>query len=93
MVDLLECDDYEDFTKYTGGTFFSVVHPDDRDPMKKEFHRQLARTDNPEHIDFLSFRMVTKKAISSKWMMRPESSGILSMETFTMYTFTPDRTG
>lgn len=35
MVDLLECDDYEDFTKYTGGTFFSVVHPDDRDPMKK----------------------------------------------------------
>lgn len=61
MVDLLECDDYEDFTKYTGGTFFSVVHPDDRDPMKKEFHRQLARTDNPEHIDFLSFRMVTKK--------------------------------
>ena len=61
MVDLLECDDYEDFTKYTGGTFFSVVHPDDRDPMKKEFHRQLARTDNPEQIDFLSFRMVTKK--------------------------------
>lgn len=35
MVDLLECDDYEDFTKYTGGTFFSVVHSDDRDPMKK----------------------------------------------------------
>lgn len=61
MVDLLECDDYEDFTKYTSGTFFSVVHPDDRDPMKKEFHRQLARMDNPEHIDFLSFRMVTKK--------------------------------
>lgn len=61
MVDLLECDDYVDFTKYTGGTFFSVVHPDDRDPMKKEFHRQLARTDNPGQIDFLSFRMVTKK--------------------------------
>lgn len=61
MVDLLECDDYEDFTKYTGGTFFSVVHPDDRDPMKKEFHRQLARTDNPGQIDLLSFRMVTKK--------------------------------
>ena len=61
MVDLLECDDYEDFMKYTGGTFFSMVHPDDRDPMKKEFHRQLSRRDNPEHIDFLSFRMVTKK--------------------------------
>lgn len=61
MVNLLECDDYEDFTKYTGGTFFSMVHPDDRDPMKKEFHRQLSRRDNPEHIDFLSFRMVTKK--------------------------------
>lgn len=63
MVDLLECDDYEDFMKYTGGTFFSMVHPDDRDPMKKEFHRQLSRRDNPEHIDFLSFRMVTKKRL------------------------------
>lgn len=44
-----------------GGTFFSMVHPDDRVPMKKEFHRQLSRRDNPEYIDFLSFRMVTKK--------------------------------
>lgn len=92
-MDLLECDDYEDFTKYTGGTFFSVVHPDDRDPMKKEFHRQLARTDNLGQIDFLSFRMVTKKAISSKWMMRPESSGIPSTETFTMYTSITGKTG
>lgn len=61
MVDLLECDDYEDFMKYTGGSIFSVIHPDDRASMKKEFRRQLSKKDNPGHIDFLSFRMVTKK--------------------------------
>lgn len=61
MVDLLECDDYEDFMKYTGGNFLSVIHPGDAGPMQKEFHRQLERRDNPEKIDFLSFRMITKK--------------------------------
>lgn len=61
MVDLLECDDYEDFMKYTGGNFLSVIHPGDAGPMQKEFHRQLDEKDNVEHIDFLSFRMITKK--------------------------------
>lgn len=61
MVDILECDDYEDFMKYTGGNFLSVIHPGDAGSMKKEFHRQLERRDNPEKIDFLSFRMITKK--------------------------------
>jgi diguanylate cyclase (GGDEF)-like protein len=61
MVDLLECDDYEDFMKYTGGNFLSVIHPGDAGPMQKELHRQLERRDNPEKIDFLSFRMITKK--------------------------------
>lgn len=61
MVNLLECDDYEDFMKYTGGNFLSVIHPGDAGPMQKELHRQLERRDNPEKIDFLSFRMITKK--------------------------------
>lgn len=61
MVDLLECDDYEDFMKYTGGNILSVIYPGDAESMKKEFHRQLEEKDNAEHIDFLSFRMITKK--------------------------------
>lgn len=61
MVNLLECDDYEDFMKYTGGNFLSVIHPGDAGSMQKKLHRQLERRDNPEKIDFLSFRMITKK--------------------------------
>ncbi|WP_299143529.1 diguanylate cyclase [uncultured Dialister sp.] len=61
MVSLLECDDYEDFMKYTGGSIYNVIHPGDVEPMKREFQRQLSRKDNKEHIDFLTYRMVTKK--------------------------------
>lgn len=61
VVELLECDNYEDFMKYTGGSFFSVICAEDVAGMKKEFHRQLGRKDNPGQIDFLSFRMRTKK--------------------------------
>lgn len=61
MVDILECDDYEDFMKYTGGNLFSVIYPEDRTVMRKEFHRQLDQKDNDRQIDFLTFRMMTKK--------------------------------
>lgn len=61
MVSLLECDDYEDFIKYTGCSICRSIHPDDLEPMKKEFRRQLAAKYNKEHIDFLTYRMVTKK--------------------------------
>lgn len=61
MVSLLECDDYEDFIKYTGCSICRSIHPDDLEPMKKEFRRHLAAKYNKEHIDFLTYRMVTKK--------------------------------
>lgn len=35
MVSLLECDDYEDFIKYTGCSICRSIHPDDLEPMKK----------------------------------------------------------
>lgn len=61
MIDLLECDSFEDFMHYTGGTFFSILYPGEEEIMKKEFHRQLDEKDNKDHTDFLTFRIVTKK--------------------------------
>lgn len=61
MIDLLECDSFEDFMHYTGGTFFSILYPGEEEIMKKEFHRQLDEKDNQNHTDFLTFRIVTKK--------------------------------
>lgn len=61
MIDLLECDSFEDFMHYTGGTFFSFLYPGEEEIMKKEFHRQLDEKDNQNHTDFLTFRIVTKK--------------------------------
>lgn len=61
MIDLLECDSFEDFMHYTGGTFFSILYPGEEEMLKKEFHRQLDEKDNKDHTDFLSFRIVTKK--------------------------------
>lgn len=61
MIDLLECDSFEDFMHYTGGTFFSILYPGEEEMLKKEFHRQLDEKDNKDHTDFLTFRIVTKK--------------------------------
>lgn len=61
MIDLLECDSFEDFMHYTGGTFFSFLYPGEEEMLKKEFHRQLDEKDNQNHTDFLTFRIVTKK--------------------------------
>lgn len=61
MIDLLECDNFEDFMHYTGGTFFSILHEGEERAMKKEFHRQLDEKENKNHTDFLTFRVITKK--------------------------------
>lgn len=61
MIDLLECDNFEDFMHYTGGTFFSILHEGEERAMKKEFHRQLDEKGNKNHTDFLTFRVITKK--------------------------------
>lgn len=61
MIDLLECDNFEDFMHYTGGTFFSILHEGEEKAMKKEFHRQLDEKENKNHTDFLTFRVITKK--------------------------------
>ncbi|WP_299144623.1 diguanylate cyclase [uncultured Dialister sp.] len=61
MIDLLECDSFEDFMHYTGGTFFSILYPGEEEALKKEFQRQLDSRDNEKQTDFLTFRIVTKK--------------------------------
>lgn len=61
MIDLLECDNFEDFMHYTGGTFFSILHEGEERAMKKEFHRQLDEEGNRNHTDFLTFCIITKK--------------------------------
>lgn len=61
MIDLLECDSFEDFMHYTGGTFMSILYPGEEEALKKEFQRQLDSRDNEKQTDFLTFRIVTKK--------------------------------
>lgn len=61
MIDLLECDSFEDFMHYTGGTFMSILYPGEEEALKKEFQRQLNEKGNEKQTDFLTFRIVTKK--------------------------------
>lgn len=61
MIDLLECDNFEDFMHYTGGTFMSILYPGEEEALKKEFQRQLNEKGNEKQTDFLTFRIVTKK--------------------------------
>lgn len=61
MIDLLECDSFEDFMHYTGGTFMSILYPGEEEALKKEFQRQLNEKGNEKQTDFLTFRVITKK--------------------------------
>lgn len=59
LIDMFECDDLEDFMRYTGGVFGGVVHPDDRQQM---FQRLLAQLSSSEFKGkrYLDFRILTK---------------------------------
>jgi diguanylate cyclase (GGDEF)-like protein len=60
IIELFECDGLEDFLSYTGGTFGGVVHPDDRDRVRKELTEQVEMVDKGAK-DFVDFRVLTKR--------------------------------
>lgn len=55
---LLECDSYEEFTKYTKQGFFSIVLPEDLAQMKQEI---IAQGRRKEMTNFICYHVVTSK--------------------------------
>ncbi len=56
---LFECDDFADYMRLSGGTFVSVMHPDDIQRVHEELDAQIGTEDN-EGKSFVTYRVVTK---------------------------------
>lgn len=58
LLELCDCQDFEEFRAYTGGTFPGLVHPDDVEAVEGSIKRQVAN--NAYEIDTVDYRIVTR---------------------------------
>lgn len=57
VIDLFECDSFDDFMEFTGGTFRNFVHGEDIDAAEDSIWGQVEKHDNLDHI---YYRIETK---------------------------------
>ncbi|MDD6258262.1 MAG: diguanylate cyclase [Erysipelotrichaceae bacterium] len=58
LLQLCECENYREFLDYSGGTFRSIIHPDDREYVEKTICKQIAS--NKNGLDEVDYRIITK---------------------------------
>ncbi len=56
LIRVFGCSSFEDFMETTGGSFMSLVHPEDRGRVEKDIRDQIAGS--PEKLDFVNYRIV-----------------------------------
>ena len=58
LIDLYECDSYEDFKDFTGNSFKGCVHKDDYELIEKEIKEEIVKDDTD--FGYVRYRAVTK---------------------------------
>lgn len=58
LLRLCECQSYQEFLDYTGGTFRGLVHPDDVEEAEKSIRAQISS--NRHGLDEVDYRILTK---------------------------------
>lgn len=52
MIRMFGCSSFEDFMETTGGSFVTLVHPEDRCRVDKDIRHQISGS--PEKLDFVN---------------------------------------
>ena len=60
FIRIFECDDFNDFMQYTGGTFYGIVHPDDLKRVEAQIIAQINVPSNKDRFDYVQYRIKTK---------------------------------
>ena len=60
FIKIFECEDFDDFMSYTGGTFYGLVHPDDLERVESQIISQIESPDNQDKLDYVQYRIKTK---------------------------------
>ena len=58
LIHIFGCHDMNDFMAVTGGSFKSLVHPDDMEKVEKDIDRQISS--GADVFDYMNYRIVTK---------------------------------
>ncbi len=58
LIDIFECQNLDEFMKYTKGSFKTLVHPDDIDRVEKEIWEQI-HNGNSNNLDYVEYRIIT----------------------------------
>nr|MCR5356995.1 GGDEF domain-containing phosphodiesterase [Lachnospiraceae bacterium] len=61
LISMFECDDYNDFISYTGGSFFGMIHTPEPEIMQREIELRLA--DSTDNSGYVFFNIITKGGI------------------------------
>ena len=86
---IFECDSVQDFMKFTGGSFATIVYPEDIEEVENIIRKQIASTGG---YDYITYRIITKNGNIKKiedWghFVHDEELGIYSTFTFTTWTY------
>ncbi|MBR5406255.1 MAG: EAL domain-containing protein [Lachnospiraceae bacterium] len=61
LIRMFECDDYDDFISYTGGSFFGMIHTPEPEIMQREIELRMA--DSTDNSGYVFFNIITKGGI------------------------------
>jgi len=57
IAKIFECDSIEDFMKFTGGSFSTIVYPEDLEKIEESINKQVSATGG---YDYIIYRIITK---------------------------------
>ena len=58
LLDIFECENVDEFTELTNGSFAGIVHPDDYQEVRKSIYEQINNSD--KKMDYVRYRIITK---------------------------------
>lgn len=61
LIHMFGCHDMDDFMAVTGGSFRSLVHPQDAEKVEKDIERQISSGTNV--FDYVNYRILTKEGM------------------------------
>ena len=58
LLSMFGCSSFDDFLELTGGSFVTLVHPEDREQVERDIRQQIAGSRSK--LDFVNYRVIRK---------------------------------
>lgn len=65
LINIFGCSSKEEFTEYIGGTFRSLVHPEDLQNVEESIYNQISMSS--KGVDYVEYRIIRKDG-ATRWI-------------------------